>query len=495
MHFRVSRITPSHAVVFICILSNIDLHDTLLSTVLHTLCAVYNQTSAYLSCLGDAGDAEEEKEAVATQEVAHCPEAVVLRPAQSALPRIFCHVANAPSSTYPHQPQAAPTNPSADTVQLPPRCGKRLADSQPQTENTRLDTCSHAHASATEPAGESSSDQQPSASVHTGEARPHGSVERSVSPDIEAKPAVRLPIKPATLSIVTSGDSSQFALKREHSVNLVHLSGKPAQSDSAGSPLARQASLLAMHPESKDQASEYLQEEPAALSRGHVHQHHQQQLGELPGLGQAGSCNFDSLPPCLSAELLDLQAQYYTSFGPDAQQHPQQAAWAGTGSRPEPQTGSSDQSFVLPMSTMDMYPAASTASGSMSPRQRAGWGWSVTTGQERQSVQYGVEQDPGFSRRPMHGTLPPVSVTPQHDWEQQAWQDTWQLQQAQQQQQEQEASCMGPWAMPQGCGQWQPGTVPTASAAFHHEAPGTALPEYEESEGSWWMLPPPQCTG
>ncbi|KAL0041806.1 hypothetical protein WJX79_005336 [Trebouxia sp. C0005] len=147
------------------------------------------------------------------------------------------------------------------------------------------------------------------------------------SPSMEALPAVKVPAnQPASFSIITSGDSSQPTLKRERSINLIHLSGKQAPPDTSEYPVKRQATSSAMHPGSTHQGLDCLHSEPTALSQEHVHyhdrfHHHQPQ----PDMVQAGSSDFDSLHMYAPTGLAD--AQHYSGQAPDAQQPLQQAAW------------------------------------------------------------------------------------------------------------------------------------------------------------------------
>jgi len=444
-------------------------------------------------CSGAAADiGKAEEEAVAVQEHSQCPKAVVLRPAQSAWPRIFCSVANPPSSSYPHQPQAAPQDaPPNDIIQAPARRSKRRADSYAATGITRQDSGSHGLTDV--PVSGSSSDQETSKSVHADEASRQTSVERSVSPSTEALPAVMLPAnQPASFSIITSGDSSQLTLKRESSVNLIHLSGKQTPPDTSEYPVERQATPSAMHPDLMTQGHDCLHLEPAALSQErihhHNHTHHQQQRQQQPDMVQVGSCDFDSLQMYAPTGLADAQAQRYSGEAPDAQQPLQQAAWTSA----HVQT---DESSMLDILPMGMLHEGSSGSGSSSPKQRAGWGWSVTTGHEKHAAQYGSDQDAQVSRLPMSDVLPQALSTSDVSWEQQAWQDAWQQHQHQEQQQQQhhrqqqQACGSDQWAMLNHCfDQWQPSSVDAAVAIKHNEPDG-ALAGFDESEGSWWMMP------
>lgn len=440
-------------------------------------------------CSGVAADiGKAEEEAVAVQELSQCPKAVVLRPAQSALPRIFCSVANPPSSSYPHQPQAAPQDaPPLDITQAPSRRSKRKADSYAATDITTQDSGLHGQTDAAEPVSWSSSDQQASASLHADEASRQTSVERSASPSTEALPAVMLPAnQPASFSIITSGDSSQRILKRERSVNLIHLSGTQAPPDTSEYPVKRQAPPSPVHPGPINQVHNCPHSEPAAPSHEHMHHHNPfQQQQQQPDIIHAGSCNFDSLPMYAPTELVDAQAQRYSAQAPDAQQPLQQAAWTSA----HPHT---DQSSMLDVLPMGMLREGSSGSGSSSPKQRAGWGWSVTTGHEKHAAQYGSDQDAQFSRLPMSGVLPQALSTSDVSWGQQAWQDAWQQHQHQEQQQhhqQQQACGSDQWAVFNQCfDQWQPSSV-DAAAAIKQNEPNGALAGFDESEGSWWMMP------
>ena len=441
-------------------------------------------------CPGAAADiSKAEEEAVVVQERSQCPKAVVVRPAQSALPRIFCSVANPPSSSYPHQPQAAPQDaPPNDINQAPARRSKRMADSHAASGVTRQDSGLHGQTDEAEPVSMSSSDQQASASMHADEASRQTSVERSASPSTEALPAVMLLAnQPGSFSIITSGDSSQVTLKRERSVNLVHLSGKQAPDDISEYPVKRQATSSAMHPGSTNQAYDCLHSEPAALSHEHMHHHnHSHQHQQQPDMAQAGSCNIDSLQLYAPAGLADAKAQRYSGQAPDAQQPLQQAAWTSV----HLQTDQSSMLDVLPMGT---WHEGSSGSGSSSPKQRAGWGWSVTTGHDKHAAQYGSDQDAQYSRQPMDGVLPQALSTSDVSWEQQAWQDVWQQHQHQEQQQhhgqQQQACGSDQWAMLNHCfDQWQPSSVDAAVAIKQNELDG-AMAGFDESEGSWWVMP------
>ncbi|KAL0037621.1 hypothetical protein WJX77_005190 [Trebouxia sp. C0004] len=347
----------------------------------------------------DIGKAEEE--AVAVQELSQCPKAVVLRPAQSALPRIFCSVANPPSSSYPQRPQTAPQDTLLNgIIQGPTRRSKRMADSYAAID-TRQDSGSHGLTDVAEPVSGSSSDQQASKSVHADEASRQTSVERSVSPTTEALPGVTLPAnQPASFGIITSGDSSQLTLKCERSVNLIHLSGQRAPPHTSEYPVKRQATPSAMHPGSMTQGHDSLHLEPAALSHEHIHHHnhfhHQQQ--QQPDMVQTGSCHFDSLQMHAPTGLADATAQSYSGQAPDAQQPVQQAAWASA----HLQTDQFSMLGILPVGMLHEG-SSESGSGSSSPKQRAGWGWSVTTGHDKHAAQYGSDQDAQFSRLPMSG--------------------------------------------------------------------------------------------
>lgn len=440
-------------------------------------------------CSGVAADiGKAEEEAVTVQERTQCPKAVVLHPAQSALPRIFCSVANPPSSSYPHQPQAASQDaPRADIMQAPTRRSKRMADSYAATDITRQDSGLHGQMDEAEPVSGSSSDQQASASMHADEASRQASVERSFSPSMEALPAVKVPAnQPASFSIITSGDSSQPTLKRERSINLIHLSGKQAPPDTSEYPVKRQATSSAMHPGSTHQGLDCLHSEPTALSQEHVHyhnrfHHHQPQ----PDMVQAGSSDFDSLHMYAPTGLAD--AQHYSGQAPDAQQPLQQAAWTSM----HVQTDQSSMLDILPIGTTH---EGSSGSGSSSPKQRAGWGWSVTTGHEKPAVQYGSDKDAQLSRLSLSGVLPQALSASDIGWEQQAWQDAWQQHQYQEQQQhhhsqQQQVCGSDQWAMVNHCfDQWQPGSG-YAAVAIKENEPDGALAGFDESEGSWWMMP------
>jgi len=123
-------------------------------------------------CSGAAADiGKAEEEAVAVQERSQWPKAVVLRPAQSALPRIFCSMGNPPSSFYPHQPQAAPQDvPPINVIQVPTKHSKRMAVSYAATDITRQDCGLRGQTDVAEPGSGSSSDQQGLLSMHAGEA-------------------------------------------------------------------------------------------------------------------------------------------------------------------------------------------------------------------------------------------------------------------------------------------------------------------------------------
>ena len=432
-----------------------------------------------------------EEEVVTVPERSQCPKAVVVRPAQCALPRIFCSVANPPSSSYPHQPQAAPQDaPPNDIMQAPTRRSKRMADSCAATDITRQDSGSHKLSDVA--ISGSSCDQEASKSVRADEASRQTSVEGSVSPSTEALPAVMLPAnQPASFSIITSGDSSQLTLKRERSVNLIHLSGKQAPPDTSEYPVKRQATSSAMHSDLVTQGHDCLPLEPAALSQEHIHHHnhfhHQQQQ---PDMVQADSCNFDSLQMYAPTGLADAQAQRYSSHAPDAQQPIQQAAW--TSDSMHLRTDQSSMLDILPMGTLHEGSSGS-GSGSSSPKQRAGWGWSVTTGHEKHAAQYGSDQDAQLSKLPMSGVLPQALSTCDIGWEQQAWMDAWQQHQHQEQQhhhrQQQQACGSDQWAMLNHCiDQWQPGSVDAGVASKQNEPDGASA-GFDESEGSWWMMP------
>ncbi|DBA83665.1 TPA: hypothetical protein ACH3X1_006220 [Trebouxia sp. C0004] len=438
----------------------------------------------------DIGKAEEE--AVAVQELSQCPKAVVLRPAQSALPRIFCSVANPPSSSYPQRPQTAPQDTLLNgIIQGPTRRSKRMADSYAAID-TRQDSGSHGLTDVAEPVSGSSSDQQASKSVHADEASRQTSVERSVSPTTEALPGVTLPAnQPASFGIITSGDSSQLTLKCERSVNLIHLSGQRAPPHTSEYPVKRQATPSAMHPGSMTQGHDSLHLEPAALSHEHIHHHnhfhHQQQ--QQPDMVQTGSCHFDSLQMHAPTGLADATAQSYSGQAPDAQQPVQQAAWASA----HLQTDQFSMLGILPVGMLHEG-SSESGSGSSSPKQRAGWGWSVTTGHDKHAAQYGSDQDAQFSRLPMSGVLPQALSTSDASWEQQAWQDAWQQRQCQEQQhhhrQQQQTCGSDQWAMLNHCfDQWQPSSVDAVDVATKQSEPDGALAGLDESEGSWWMMP------
>lgn len=442
----------------------------------------------------DIGKAEEE--AVIVQERSQCPKAVVVRPALSALPRIFCSVANPPSSSYPHQPQAAPQDAPPNNInQAPTRRSKRMADSHAATDIvTTQDSGLHGQTNEAEPVSGSSSDQQASKSVHADEASRQTSVARSVSPSTEALPAVMLPAnQPASFSIITSGDSAQLTLKRERSVNLTHMSGKQAPSETSEYPVKRQATSFAMQPGSTSQGHDCLHSEPTALTHEHTHHHNhfQQHQQHQPDMVQVGSCDFDSLQMYAPTGLADVQAQRYSSQVPDAPQSLQQAAWTSA----HLQTDQSSMLDILPMGMLHEGSSGS-GSGSSSPKQRSGWGWSVTTGLEKHAAQYGSDQDAQLSRLPMSGVLPQALPTSDVSWEQQAWLasvDAWQQHQHQEQQQhhgqQQQACGSDQWAMLSHCfDQWQPSSVHAASAVKQNEPDG-ALAGFDESEGSWWMMP------
>jgi len=437
----------------------------------------------------DTGKVEEE--AVAVQERSQCPKAVVVRPAQCALPRIFCSVANPPSSSYPHQPQAAPQDaPSHDIIQAPARRSKRMADSYAATDISRQDSGSHGLTDV--PISGSSSDQEASKSVHADEASRQTSVERSVSPSTEAPPAVMLSAnQPASFSFITSGDSSQFTLKSERSFNLIHLSGKQTLPYTSEHPAKRQATSSAMHPVFTNQGHDCLHSEHAALSQEHIHHHnhfhHQQQQ---PDMVQAGSSNLDSIQMYAPTGLADAQAQRYSGQAPDAQQPLQQTAWNSGHLQ-------TDQSSMLDILPMGVLHEGSSGSGSSLPKQRAGWGWSVTIGHGKQAAQYGSDQDAQLSRLPMCGVPPPALSSSDVSWEQQAWQDAWQQHQHQEQEQQQhhhhcqqQQGCgSDQWAMLNECfDQWQPGSVDTVVAIKQNEPAGD-FTGFDESEGSWWLMP------
>ncbi len=438
-------------------------------------------------CSGVAADSgKTEEEAVAVQERSQCPKAVVVRPAQSALPRIFCSVANPPSSSYPHQPQAAPQDaPPCQIMQVPARRSKRMADAYGATDITRQDSGLHGQTDVA--ISGSSCDEEASKSVCVDEASHQTSVERSVSPSTEAIPAVMLSANQAgSFSIITSGDSSQLTLKRERSVNLIHLSGKQTPPDTSEYPVKRQATPSVMHPESMTQGQDCLHLEPAALSQERIHHHHHsQQQQQQPDMVQAGSCSFDSLQMYAPAGFADAQAQHYSGQAPGAQQPLQQAAWTSA----HLQADQSSMLDILPMGMLhEGSSGSSSGSGSSSPKQRAGWGWSVTTGHDKHAAQYGSDQDAQLSRLPMCGVLPQALASADVSWEQQAWQDAWQQHQ-QQEQQQQQACGSDQWAMLNQCfDQWQSSSVDAAVAIKQNE-PDAALTGFDESDRSWWMMP------
>ena len=397
---------------------------------------------------------------------------------------------NPPSSFYPHQPQAAPQDvPPINVIQAPTRHSKRMAVSYAATDITRQDCGLRGQTDVAEPGSGSSSDQQGSLSMHADEPSRQTSVERSVSLSTEALPAVMLPAnQPASFSIVICDDSSQLIRKREHSSNLIHLSGKKqAPPDTSKYPVKRQATSYVMHSGSTNQGHDCLHSEPAALSHEHIqHHNHFQQQQQTPDMVQAGSCNFDSLTMYAPTGLADAQAQRYSTQAPDAQQPPQQAAWTSVHLQP-------DQSSILDVLPMGMLQGGSSGNGSSSPKQRAGWGWSVTTGHEKHAARYGSDQDTQFSRLPMSGVLPHALSRSDISWEQQAWQDVWQQHQHQEQHHQhhhqQQAYGSDQWAMFNQCfDQWQPCGV-DAAAAIKQNEPDGALAGFDESEGSQWMMP------
>ncbi len=376
-------------------------------------------------------------------------------------------------------------------MQAPARRSKRMADSYAATDITRQDSGSHGQTDVA--ISGSSSDQEASKSVHADEVSRQNSVERSVSPSTE-DPAVMLPAnQPRSFGIITSGDSSQLTLKRERSVNLIHLSGKQTPPDTSEYPVKRQATSSAMHPGSTNQGYDCLPSEPAALSQEHIHHHnYSQQQQQQPDMVQAGSCNIDSLQMYAPTGFADAHAQHYSGQAPDAQQPLQQAAWASV----HLQTDQSSMLDTLPMGMLHEGSSGSgSGSGSSSPKQRAGWGWSVTTGHDKQAAQYGSDQDAQYVRLPTCGVLPQALSTSDVGWEQQAWQDAWQQHQHQEQQQQQhnrqqqQACGSDQWAMLNYCfDQWQPGSV-DAGVAIKQNEPDGPLAGFDESEGSWWMMP------
>ncbi len=95
----------------------------------------------------------------------------------------------------------------------------------------------------------------------------------------------------------------------------------------------------------------------------------------------------------------------------------------------------------------------------------------------------------------MSGVLPQALASSDVGWEQQAWQDAWQQHQHQEQQQQQhhrqqQQGCgSDQWAMLNHCfDQWQPGSVDAGVAIKQNETDGP-LAGFDQSEGSWWMMP------
>ena len=423
---------------------------------------------------GDTADREQETPVV--QESVQCSEAVVVRPAQSALPRIFCNVANQPSSTYLHPPpHTTPSDPPAgdnSSVARPPiRRSQRFVDSQTHTVTASLQSGSLPLLRPAESADLSPSDHQ----VSMDSATRNPSAEPSVSPAAVKVEAHTSSSQPASVSVLTSGDASaQLTLRREQSVNLGPNSGlltQPAQlslgheqgiSDGVGNGRSSPFSLPSVQVR---QLGDSVHLSQSSRSDDYMRDFDYQSAD----LCQAGSCNFDSLPLPLPSELPGQQAYCYTNAAA-LDQPQQQTAWF-SGADAAPQADNASVDGVLPQSNLP---------GSIPAQHLPSWGWSVITGQERQPQYIAT----GALGSVLAATeTPAVQCSAGMGWEKQAWQDAWQHQHHHHHQQQQ-AFATDQWAVPpQPFDQWQPNVTGPADAVKNNE------PALGDSEASWWMLP------
>ena len=422
-----------------------------------------------------------EQASVLVQEPPKCPEAVLVCPAVSALPRIFCSVANAPSSSYQHQPQVAPavaisSAPAANPTS-PARRSKRMAASQPEVL-LEQPSGPQSQVESADPREQSPAVQQPpafAAAAAAAETANRNTIERSQSRSTADPDVVVECNQSASYSVVTSGTSSQLTIRREQSVNLVSDNGllpQPAHGDTSldlgsgqSSPLSMQAVIF---------PDTCLQPEPETHADMYMHQFKYQQ-GELC---QAGSGSFDSQALCLPAELMGPQLQYYTGSAVGTSLH-QQAAWDSV-TPPDAQQAGRESMGVL-------FSQGKDASNSLCQQfPKAPLSWPVSLGQHSSAVQDMPAHDRQFSKLPvLH-----QSSSPHVDWEQQtqqAWHDAYQQQPPQQQQQQQHMIVADQWAEGSQCLDHQLSSVQSQGTVMHRKRP--FLGEIQECEASWWMMP------